>query len=25
MTQEQRLVYKISGGRILFAQARYHY
>jgi toxin YoeB len=25
ITQEHRLVYKISDGRILFAQARYHY
>ena len=25
ITQEHRLVYKISGNRILFAQARYHY
>ncbi|MCX6970139.1 MAG: type II toxin-antitoxin system YoeB family toxin [Verrucomicrobia bacterium] len=25
ITQEHRLAYKVSGGRILFAQARYHY
>jgi toxin YoeB len=25
ITQEHRLVYRVSGDRILFAQARYHY
>jgi toxin YoeB len=25
ITQEHRLVYKVSGNRLLFAQARYHY
>ncbi len=24
-TQEHRLVYKVAGNRVLFAQARYHY
>jgi toxin YoeB len=25
ITQEHRLVYKVSGNQLLFAQARYHY
>jgi toxin YoeB len=25
ITQEHRLVYKVAGDRLLFAQARYHY
>jgi toxin YoeB len=25
ITQEHRLVYKVNNGRLLFAQARYHY
>jgi toxin YoeB len=25
ITQEHRLVYKVEGSRLLFAQARYHY
>ncbi|MFZ4775467.1 MAG: Txe/YoeB family addiction module toxin [Terrimicrobiaceae bacterium] len=25
ITQEHRLVYRVTGSRILFAQARYHY
>jgi toxin YoeB len=25
ITQEHRLVYRVAGNRILFAQARYHY
>jgi toxin YoeB len=25
ITQEHRLVYKVAGNKVLFAQARYHY